>query len=235
MVCALRAPSPPLTPSPLPPAAPVERVGPSSSPRWAMRPRVRRSSAPMDGDARREADEAGCATSAHAQLDATQGPVREASRSPRRSDTLTPVTSVIAPSAEGIVHVRLLSGRVVASLGRSDLRCHHCEVMHDVHLAACDDSGEFLPEDTRLLIDGEEAPGRTRVLDWLELCEADIVLLARLPSLERYDDVSICDGCGYMRRVASAWMPDGDGGSMAMWSRCLACGGGHHPDHEEEA
>ncbi len=189
----------------------------------------------MDGVALREADEAGGAASAHAQLDATQGHVREASRSPRRSSTLSPVTSALAPAAGGVVHVRLLTGRVVASFSQSDLRRHHCEVMHDIHLAACDESGEFLSEDTQLLIDGEEAPGRTRVLDWLKLCEADLVLLARLPSLERYDDVSICDGCGYMRRVASAWMPDGDGGFMAIWSRCLACGGVHRPAHEEEA
>jgi hypothetical protein len=189
----------------------------------------------MDGDAPREVDEAGGAASAHAQLDASQGPVRDASRSPRREGTLPPATPTPAPAAGGVVHVRLLSGRVVASFSCSDLRRHHWEVMYDIHLAACDESGEFFPEDTQLLIDGEEAPGRTRVLDWLELCEADIVLLAGLPSLERYDDVSICDGCGYLRRVASAWMPDGAGGFTAMWSHCLACGGVHRPPHEEEA
>ena len=141
-----------------------------------------------------------------------------------------PAASVLADPAlsEASLAVCLMSGRVVARAKLADASREGWYTMSDFHLWVCaETSGEFLPETTALVVDDETVPGEFRFPAWQDIHDARILLVS-IPSLGRYDAVELCDGCGYRRRVANRYLPDGDGGWMAIDARCLGCGGEYH-------
>jgi hypothetical protein len=121
-----------------------------------------------------------------------------------------------------------MSGRVIARATRIDASREGWFDMNDFHAWVCaQTSGEFLPETTTLVVDDERVPGGYRFPSWQDIHDARVLLLS-VPSLDRFDAVDLCDGCGYRRRVANRYLPDSDGGWTAIYARCLACGGEYH-------